>query len=80
MKKGKPKAPAKSPKKKTKAQFKAQGKAITVTEDSPLGDAEARRRQVRVANLRDKIRTALDDPDKRQQLVDAIRTMMRGES
>ncbi len=79
MKPGKPKAPAKAPKKNPKKK-KSGGQPVPAVEEAALGDADARRQQVRVANLRDKIRHALDDPDKRQQLVEAIRVMMRGES
>jgi hypothetical protein len=43
----------------------------------PPLDAEALRLQHRVAEIRDKLRVALDDPEKRQQMVEAIRSMMR---
>jgi hypothetical protein len=78
MKSGKPKA-HKAPRA-TKKPAKTKRPPTPAAGESPLGDADARRRQLRVANLRDKIRHALDDPDKRQQLVEAIRVMMRGES
>jgi hypothetical protein len=56
------------------------GKKTTApSEPPPLLDAETLRTQRRVAQLRDKIRHALDDPEKRQQMVEAIRTMMHGE-
>jgi len=42
----------------------------------PVLDAETLATQRRVAQLRDKIRHALDDPEKRQQMVEAIRVMM----
>jgi hypothetical protein len=46
--------------------------------EPPL-DAETLRLQKRVAEIRDKLRVALDDPEKRQQMVEAIRVMMRSE-
>jgi len=69
MKNGKPKAPKK------KAQ---KGEKAAAAPPPPL-DAETLRTQRRVAQLRDKIRHALDDPDKRQQMVEAIRSMMQTE-
>jgi hypothetical protein len=45
----------------------------------PLLDAETLATQRRVAQLRDKIRHALDDPEKRQQMVEAIRVMMHSD-
>jgi hypothetical protein len=48
-------------------------------EAEPILDAETLRIQRRVAQLRDKIRHALDDPEKRQQMVEAIRIMMHGD-
>ena len=51
------------------------------TQDAPAAilDDETLRTQRRVAQLRDKLRHAMDDPEKRKQMVDAIRVMMRGE-
>jgi hypothetical protein len=47
--------------------------------DAPILDAETRRDQLRIAKARDKLRMALDDPEKRKQMVEAIRAMMRSE-
>ena len=57
---------------------KGKGKAAP-QETAPVLDEETLRTQRRVAQLRDKIRHAMDDPEKRKQMVDAIRIMMHGE-
>lgn len=56
------------------------GKAKAVKQaPEPALDTETLATQRRVAQLRDKIRHALDDPEKRQQMVDAIRVMMHSD-
>jgi hypothetical protein len=45
--------------------------------DAEVFDAETKRAQRRVAKTRDKLHKALQDPDMRQQMVEAIRQMMR---
>ena len=52
--------------------------AKTVVDAGAL-DNETHRIERRVASLRDKLRIALDDPEKRQQMVEAIRMMMNKE-
>ncbi len=44
--------------------------------DEKLFDAETLRAQKRIARTRDKISKALDNPEMRQQMVEAIRRMM----
>ncbi|TAL01680.1 MAG: hypothetical protein EPO08_09590 [Rhodospirillaceae bacterium] len=62
-----------------KAKEKSTAKKKAAATGDPIFDAETRRAQLRVAKARDKLRMALDDPEKRKQMVEAIRTMMRGE-
>ena len=40
-------------------------------------DADTRRAQLRVAKMRDKLRKAMDDPEMRKQMVNAMRMMMQ---
>jgi hypothetical protein len=54
-------------------------KAADSNAPAPILDEETMRTQRRVAQLRDKLRNALDDPEKRKQMVEAIRSMMRDE-
>lgn len=75
MKNGK----SKPPKTKGQAAKKAAASSAMPNVNAPILDAETRRTQRRVAQLRDKIRHALDDPEKRQQMVEAIRSMMQGD-
>ena len=44
--------------------------------DAEVFDAETKRAQMRVAKTRDKLSKALEDPEMRQQMVEAIRRMM----
>ena len=77
MKRDKPKPSSKQPRKPVKPQKPT--KTTAAKAEELLGDADTRRSQRRVAMLRDKIRVAMDDPNKRQQIVEAIRVMMREE-
>src|SRR5581483_3465526 len=63
-----------------KAAAKNSSSSQQAVQDAPVAilDDETLRTQRRVAQLRDKLRHALDDPEKRKQMVDAIRVMMRG--
>jgi len=44
--------------------------------DAEVFDAETKRTQRRIARTRDKISKALEDPEMRKQMVEAIRAMM----
>lgn len=44
--------------------------------DTEVFDAATKRAQKRVAKTRDKLAKALEDPEMRQQMVEAIRRMM----
>lgn len=44
--------------------------------DTEVFDAETKRAQRRVARTRDKLTKALEDPEMRKQMVEAIRQMM----
>jgi len=67
------------PKSKSVKPARPKKKAAASEAPAPILDAETRRTQRRVAQLRDKLRHALDDPEKRKQMVEAIRFMMRGD-
>ena len=48
--------------------------------DAEPFDAATKRAQKRVAKTRDKLAKALEDPEMRRQMVEAIRAMMRKDS
>ncbi len=48
--------------------------------DAEVFDKETKRTQMRVAKTHDKLSKALDDPEMRKQMVEAIRRMMSKDS